>query len=54
VFRPPVRDYRARTKAALHAIGVIDHATVRPPLLPAKPEQVSHVVNLLKQVSGAA
>jgi 4-hydroxy-tetrahydrodipicolinate synthase len=52
VFGPPVRDYRARTKAALHAIGVIDHATVRPPLLPAKPEQVSHVVDLLKQVSG--
>jgi 4-hydroxy-tetrahydrodipicolinate synthase len=54
VFGPPVRDYRARTKAALHAIGVIDHATVRPPLLPAKPEQVSHVVDLLKQVSGTA
>lgn len=54
VFGPPVRDYRARVKAALHAIGVIDHATVRPPLLPAKPEQVSHVVDLLKQVSGTA
>lgn len=33
VFAPPVRDYRARTKAALHAMGVIDHPTVRPPLL---------------------
>jgi dihydrodipicolinate synthase/N-acetylneuraminate lyase len=54
VFGSPVRDYRARTKAALHAIGVIDHATVRPPLLPCKPEQVDHIVELLKQSSGAA
>jgi 4-hydroxy-tetrahydrodipicolinate synthase len=54
VFGPPVRDYRARTKAALHAIGVIDHATVRPPLLSPHPSQVQLVVDLLKQVSGAA
>lgn len=54
VFGPPVRDYRARTKAALHSIGVIDHPTVRPPLLPAKPDQVKVVVDLLKHLSGAA
>jgi 4-hydroxy-tetrahydrodipicolinate synthase len=54
VFGPPVRDYRARTKAALHAIGVIDHPTVRPPLLPAAGAEVEAVVELLKQVSGAA
>lgn len=49
VFGSPVRDYRARTKAALHAIGVIDHPTVRPPLLPARDEDVQHVVRLLEQ-----
>lgn len=54
VFGSPVRDYRARTKAALHAIGVIDHPTVRPPLLPSKPDEVSTVVELLKQSSSAA
>jgi 4-hydroxy-tetrahydrodipicolinate synthase len=54
VFGPPVRDYRARTKAALHAIGVLDYPAVRPPLLPSNPQQVKVVVELLKQVSGAA
>lgn len=34
VFAPPVRDYRARTKEALVALGVIEAAHVRPPLLP--------------------
>lgn len=52
VFGSPVRDYRARTKAALHAIGVIDHPTVRPPLLPARDEDVQHVVRLLEQAVG--
>jgi 4-hydroxy-tetrahydrodipicolinate synthase len=49
VFGPPVRDYRARTKAALHAFGVIDHPTVRPPLLPAKDDDVANVVRLLER-----
>lgn len=33
-FAPPVRDYRARMKEALVALGVIEAAHVRPPLLP--------------------
>lgn len=33
-FAPPVRDYRARMKEALVALGVIDSSHVRPPLLP--------------------
>ncbi|MEO8456962.1 MAG: dihydrodipicolinate synthase family protein [Chloroflexota bacterium] len=33
IFAPPVRDYRARTKAALAELGVIENATVRRPLL---------------------
>ena len=33
VFAPPVTDYRARTKEALHMMGIIDHTVVRPPLL---------------------
>jgi 4-hydroxy-tetrahydrodipicolinate synthase len=34
IFTPPVTDYRARTKEALKMLGVLDNATVRPPLLP--------------------
>lgn len=34
IFAPPVSDYRARTKEALKMLGVIEHAVVRPPLLP--------------------
>ncbi len=37
MFAQPVRDYRARLKEALVAIGVIPRATVRPPLLPLNP-----------------
>ncbi len=33
-FAPPVRDYRARLKAALVAQGILPTAVVRPPLLP--------------------
>ncbi|HEX2090020.1 MAG TPA: dihydrodipicolinate synthase family protein [Actinomycetota bacterium] len=53
VFASPIRDYRARTKAALQALGVIDHPTVRPPLLPANQGEVDGLVRLLKQSSGA-
>ena len=34
IFSMPVTDYRARTKEALHMLGVIAHTTLRPPLLP--------------------
>lgn len=47
VFAQPVRNYRARTKAALHALGIIDHPTVRPPLLPCSPEEIDLVVDKL-------
>ncbi len=36
IFAPPVTDYRARTKEALVMLGVIENATVRPPLLPVE------------------
>lgn len=47
VFAPPVRDYRARTKAALCALGVIDHPTVRPPLMPAREDEIAEIRRLL-------
>jgi 4-hydroxy-tetrahydrodipicolinate synthase len=47
VFAQPVRNYRARTKAALHALGVIDHPTVRPPLLPCSREELEPVLKHL-------
>jgi 4-hydroxy-tetrahydrodipicolinate synthase len=34
VYGQPVRDYRARTKVALKALGVIDSTVMRPPLTP--------------------
>lgn len=34
VYAQPVRDYRARTKVALKALGVIDSTVMRPPLMP--------------------
>lgn len=34
VYAAPVRDYRARTKVALRVLGVIESATMRPPLMP--------------------
>jgi 4-hydroxy-tetrahydrodipicolinate synthase len=33
IFAPPVGDYRARTKIALHALGVLPSVAVRAPLL---------------------
>ena len=50
VFAPPIRNYRARTKVALQAMGVIDHATVRPPLLPCSPDESEFVIRLLKEL----
>lgn len=34
IFTPPIPSYRVRTKEALVMLGVIDNATVRPPMLP--------------------
>ena len=39
IFAPPVRNYRARAKAALVMQGIIDQETVRPPLLPISDEE---------------
>ena len=39
IFAPPVRNYRARTKEALVAQGILERATVREPLLPVPAEE---------------
>jgi len=39
VFAPPVRNYRARVKEALAAVGVLEEAHVRPPLLPLSADE---------------
>jgi 4-hydroxy-tetrahydrodipicolinate synthase len=49
IFAAPVRDYRARTKHALAALGVIDRPTVRPPLLPLSPDEANAVDRALKE-----
>lgn len=51
IFASPVRDYRARTKHALALLGVIDHAYVRPPLLPLSPDEAAGVERALKEAS---
>jgi 4-hydroxy-tetrahydrodipicolinate synthase len=51
IFAAPVRDYRARTKHALATLGVIDHAHVRPPLLPLSPEEAVGVERALKEAA---
>jgi 4-hydroxy-tetrahydrodipicolinate synthase len=51
IFTAPVRDYRARTKHALATLGVIDHAFVRPPLLPLSPNESAGVERALKEAS---
>ena len=51
IFAPPVRDYRARTKHALATLGVIDHAYVRPPLLPLRSEDAEAVERALREAS---
>jgi 4-hydroxy-tetrahydrodipicolinate synthase len=51
IFASPIRDYRARTKHALATLGVIDHAYVRPPLLPLSADDAAAVDLALKQAS---
>lgn len=48
VFSPPVRDYRARTKACLFLQGVIDSKTVRPPLVDVARSQLEMLRKALK------
>lgn len=51
IFAPPLRDYRGRLKHALMMLGVIDHAHVRPPLLPLSDDGVDRVERALKEAS---
>jgi 4-hydroxy-tetrahydrodipicolinate synthase len=51
IFAPPVTDYRARTKEALKMLGILDHTTVRPPLLPIA-ENEREVIQRALQTAG--
>lgn len=51
IFAPPVTDYRARTKEALKMLGILDHTTVRPPLLPID-ENEREVIQRALQTAG--
>lgn len=50
IFAPPVRNYRARLKEALHMMGIIRTAYVRPPLLPISQEEREKIRNVLKEL----
>jgi 4-hydroxy-tetrahydrodipicolinate synthase len=50
VFAPPVANYRARLKEALVMLGVIEHAHVRPPLLPVPEEERALLSQTLEEV----
>jgi 4-hydroxy-tetrahydrodipicolinate synthase len=43
VYAQPVRNYRARTKVALKALGVIDSTIMRPPLMPISGDAADQV-----------
>jgi 4-hydroxy-tetrahydrodipicolinate synthase len=49
IFDAPVGDYRARTKEALVALGVIPSAVVRPPLLSLEPSEAARVRSALEE-----
>jgi len=49
IFAPPVRNYRARTKEALVMFGVLDRATVRPPLLSVSDDERDEVRRALQR-----
>jgi 4-hydroxy-tetrahydrodipicolinate synthase len=53
VFAPPVRDYRARTKEALAALGVIESSHVRPPLLDLGDEEKARVREAVRRAAPA-
>jgi dihydrodipicolinate synthase/N-acetylneuraminate lyase len=48
IFAPPVTDYRARTKEALKMLGVLENATVRPPLLSVTEKECEIIQNALR------
>jgi len=49
VFAAPVRDYRARSKEVLVMQGVIEHAYMRPPLLPVSAEDRQRLKKALEE-----
>jgi 4-hydroxy-tetrahydrodipicolinate synthase len=49
VFAPPVRDYRARSKEVLVMQGILEHAHMRPPLLPVGPEDRQRLKRALEE-----
>ena len=51
IFAPPVSDYRARLKHALHRLEVIPETYVRPPLLPLSDEERQRVDFALKDAN---
>ena len=53
VYGPPVRDYRARTKVALAALGVIGSTVMRPPLTEVS-EEAARVVRDALAAAGVA
>jgi 4-hydroxy-tetrahydrodipicolinate synthase len=49
LFAAPVRDYRARCKEVLAMQGIIEHAHMRPPLLPVGPEDRQRLKRALEE-----
>jgi len=49
VFAAPVRDYRARSKEVLVMQGVIQHAHMRPPLLPISADDRARLKRALEE-----
>ncbi len=54
LFARPVRNYRARVKEALHQLGVLPSAVVRPPLLPLDEAERRAVADALSGLDLAA
>jgi len=50
IFAPPVGNYRARLKEGLVMLGILNHATVRPPLIPITEKERTKIRKILKQV----
>src|SRR5215217_4937739 len=48
IFAPPITDYRARTKEAFKLLGILEHTTVRPPLLAIPESELETIRNALQ------
>lgn len=49
VFAPPVRNYRARLKVSLKALGVINHTVMRAPLMEVSAEEAAQTIEALRR-----